>query len=253
MDILLISELNFRQEQIVARHLLSLAANETFKNWNWFFTEGIETSHQSTINKIIPPHNEKIEIEIPSIDKSRCQYCGSCLKSCKSNALHLFKEVPDVVLDAAVCSGCGKCIKGCSRDFVISARKYKIGEVKSYKISPKVYYFNASLLEGQQQIKNLLDLTRKIINDTSMNFIEIASNFNQVEIFNNLHPTQSYILYAKGKGAPANFSFEVEQMGEGEAELSNEKLLRPSLIEIDFEVPKEIQNQLYTSIMNNIQ
>ncbi|MEI8203311.1 MAG: 4Fe-4S dicluster domain-containing protein [Bacteroidota bacterium] len=251
MDILLISGLNFRQEQNIARHLLSLARLDTFKDWNWFFTEGADTTHQAVVNKFHSPQHLKVEIEVPSIDKSKCQFCGACLKFCKSNALHLHKEVPDIKLDTAVCSGCGKCIKGCNRDFVISTQKHNIGEVKSYKISPKIYYLNASLIEGQHQIQNLLELSRKISSSSSMNFIEIAGNFNQATIYKYLQPGATIILRDNKNEIPSALNSSIKRIAHLD-KLMNRNNATWAFLDIDFGKPKEIAFQLHSGIIKII-
>lgn len=50
---------------------------------------------------------EKVEVEIPIIDKEKCILCGQCVKTCKFNSLAKIKD--KIILFDKLCHSCGAC------------------------------------------------------------------------------------------------------------------------------------------------
>ncbi len=69
---------------------------------------------------------EKVLVEVPEIDESKCNTCGDCARFCQFNALVSFNTPPLVFPD--LCHSCGGCELVCSKG-AISWRKVPVGEV----------------------------------------------------------------------------------------------------------------------------
>lgn len=70
---------------------------------------------------------EKVMVEYPIIDDSKCVYCGECVKACQFNALAKVKD--DIILFQKICHGCGACEVACKHD-ALSYEKREIGKVE---------------------------------------------------------------------------------------------------------------------------
>jgi len=69
---------------------------------------------------------DKVLVEVPEIDESKCNACGDCARFCQFNALVSFNTPPLVFPD--LCHSCGGCELVCSTG-AISWRKVPVGEV----------------------------------------------------------------------------------------------------------------------------
>jgi len=71
---------------------------------------------------------EPVHIKRPSVDESRCDYCGRCAKMCEFNAITVIKDKMVLVYDE-LCHGCGLCHLVCPRN-AISEYDVEIGLIE---------------------------------------------------------------------------------------------------------------------------
>ena len=74
---------------------------------------------------------EKVLVETPFIDDSKCISCGECVKVCQFNALA--KVNNDIMIFEKLCHGCGACEIACKYD-AITYNKRETGRIESGKI-----------------------------------------------------------------------------------------------------------------------
>jgi len=74
------------------------------------------------INEAKPVH-----VQVPVVDKKKCNYCGECAKFCQFNALFVANQ--EILFFPELCHSCGGCAIICPRN-AIKERKRKLGIVK---------------------------------------------------------------------------------------------------------------------------
>ena len=60
---------------------------------------------------------------VPSLDSTRCNFCGNCLRFCSRFAIQFDRLKPKISLLPDRCHSCGDCMKGCSHDGIIQHRE----------------------------------------------------------------------------------------------------------------------------------
>lgn len=98
-----------------------------------------------------------------TIDKSHCNQCGTCARSCKSGCI----DIKNQAIDNSRCVGCFNCLKSCTKDGV----KYSL----SYSASQKTIPDNTTDASKRRFIANSLIVTVSIIG-----FPKLASVTTQV-------------------------------------------------------------------------
>ena len=68
-----------------------------------------------------------VNLLVPSIDKSRCNFCGDCARFCQYNALAVLPN--DILFFPHLCHSCGGCKLVCQRE-AISEEERKIGVIE---------------------------------------------------------------------------------------------------------------------------
>ena len=86
---------------------------------------------------------EKVYVEFPKLNKTKCKKCGLCVKTCRNNAIFQASEQYPVFIKN-LCSGCGACWIVCSNK-AIEAKKEEVGQiylnkVKSSSQKSKIFY-----------------------------------------------------------------------------------------------------------------
>lgn len=70
---------------------------------------------------------EKVMVEYPIIDDSKCILCGACVKACQFNALSKVKN--DILLFRKLCHGCGSCEIACEYNAITYGTR-EIGKIE---------------------------------------------------------------------------------------------------------------------------
>ena len=69
-----------------------------------------------------------VNIPIPQINKSKCDFCGKCQEVCAFNAIAVLKN--DVLVFPEICHGCGSCSYFCHRGAIAEINK-EIGFIEA--------------------------------------------------------------------------------------------------------------------------
>lgn len=73
-------------------------------------------------------YQETVNIKIPAVDESRCDYCGKCADICQYGAITVLGE--HVLLFPELCHGCGGCALLCPQKAITETDK-PVGEVET--------------------------------------------------------------------------------------------------------------------------
>jgi len=105
--------------------------------------------------------HEDVTVEIPEIDKEKCDYCGKCSEFCAYNALAVVPS--DVLVFPELCHSCGGCELVCPQN-AINWRRKPVGKVE-HGVVNGIDFFHGLLNVGEiQAIPVIKALKKKIDN-----------------------------------------------------------------------------------------
>lgn len=111
---------------------------------------------------------EDVTVEIPEIDKEKCNYCGKCSEFCAYNALAVVPS--DVLVFPELCHSCGGCEIVCPQN-AINWKKKPVGKIE-HGATNGVDFFHGLLNVGEIQavpvikaLKKKIDKERNVIID----------------------------------------------------------------------------------------
>ena len=104
----------------------------------------------------------------PKIQKEKCQKCGLCVKSCRSNALFKAKNKFPVV-NKELCSSCGVCWSICPSN-AISKEKVLNGEIYKNKIEKKLTLITGISKPGIRETSPVVRQTREYVQKKAKKF-----------------------------------------------------------------------------------
>lgn len=106
---------------------------------------------------------EKIYALFPNLDKNKCQKCGLCVKTCRSNAIFQAPgEYPVFIKD--LCSGCGACWIVCPNK-AIKSRKKEIGQIFVNQIRKNFWLATGQADAGLEETGPVVIQTKKFVLD----------------------------------------------------------------------------------------
>jgi len=112
--------------------------------------------------------SEDVNVEIPEIDKEKCNYCGKCSEFCAYNALAVVPS--DVLVFPELCHSCGGCELVCPKD-AISWQKRSIGKVEHGRVN-EIDFYHGILNVGEamtipviKSLKKKIDKNKNVILD----------------------------------------------------------------------------------------
>jgi len=112
--------------------------------------------------------SEDVNVEIPEIDKEKCDYCGKCSEFCAYNALAVVPS--DVLVFPELCHSCGGCELVCPKD-AISWQKRSIGKVEHGRVN-EIDFYHGILNVGEamaipviKSLKKKIDKNKNVILD----------------------------------------------------------------------------------------
>jgi len=70
---------------------------------------------------------------IPTVDKSKCTYCGKCVDWCEFNAIVVIPLAGFAEVNTSLCHSCGACSVACGFE-AISEKPEMIGTIRHYRI-----------------------------------------------------------------------------------------------------------------------
>jgi len=107
-----------------------------------------------------------VTVEVPKIDKGKCNYCGKCSEFCEYNALAVVPS--EVLVFPELCHSCGGCELVCPQD-AISWKKRVIGKIEHGTIDDFDFY-HGLLNVGESMAIPVLKALKKNVN-TNKNVI----------------------------------------------------------------------------------
>ena len=107
-----------------------------------------------------------VTVEVPKIDKERCDFCGKCSEFCAYNALAVVPS--NVLVFPELCHSCGGCELVCPQD-AISWSKRVIGKIEHGVVDGFDFYHGLLNIGESMTIPVLKALKKKV--DTNKNVI----------------------------------------------------------------------------------
>jgi MinD superfamily P-loop ATPase len=111
---------------------------------------------------------EDVLVNIPEIDKKKCNFCGNCSEFCVYNALAVVAS--DVIVFPELCHSCGGCKLVCPKE-AISWKEKTVGKVE-HGMSGNISFYHGLLNIGEAQaipvikaLKRKLDKSKNVIID----------------------------------------------------------------------------------------
>jgi len=106
--------------------------------------------------------HEEVQVEIPDIDKDKCDYCGKCSEFCAYNALAVVKA--NVLVFPELCHSCGGCEIVCPKN-AIKWKKKQVGSIE-HGFVKEIDFYHGLLNVGEiQAIPVIKALKKKIDKD----------------------------------------------------------------------------------------
>jgi len=126
----------------------------------------VEEPNANIFIKAVIEKSEDVTVEIPKIDKTKCDFCGKCSEFCAYNALAVVPS--NVLVFPELCHSCGGCELVCPQD-AISWNKRVIGKIEHGKIDGFDFYHGLLNVGEIMAIPVLKALKKKV--DASKNVI----------------------------------------------------------------------------------
>jgi MinD superfamily P-loop ATPase len=102
---------------------------------------------------------EDVEVEIPEIDKEKCDYCGKCSEFCAYNALAIVP--PSILVFPELCHSCGGCEIVCPKN-AIKWKKKKVGMIE-HGFANGIDFYHGMLNVGEIQAIPVIKALKKKI------------------------------------------------------------------------------------------
>ena len=102
---------------------------------------------------------EDVTVEIPEIDKEKCDYCGKCSEFCAYNALAVVPS--DVLVFPELCHSCGGCEIVCPQN-AINWKKKPVGKIE-HGVTNGVDFYHGLLNVGEIQAVPVIKALKKKI------------------------------------------------------------------------------------------
>ena len=111
---------------------------------------------------------QKVFIQVPAIDKTRCDFCGKCQEVCVFNAVAVLKD--NVLVFPELCHSCGACCYFCPSQAIREIEKevgiVDIGQRGHLQfVSGRLHVGQAVALPVIKAVKAHINLTRTVILD----------------------------------------------------------------------------------------
>lgn len=149
----------------------------------------VEEPNANIFLKVEIEKSEDVTVDIPEIDKEKCNYCGKCSEFCAYNALAVVPS--DVLVFPDLCHSCGGCERVCPQD-AISWKKRVIGKIE-HGIVDKFDFYHGLLNVGESITIPLLKALKKKV-DPSNNVILDAPPGTSCPVIETLHGSDYCIL-----------------------------------------------------------
>lgn len=122
----------------------------------------VEEPNANVFLNIESKENEEVLVEIPVIDKDKCDFCGACSRFCAYNALAVVPS--DVLVFPELCHSCGGCERVCPQN-AVSWQERSVGTI-SHGASSNLDFYQGLLNVGESQAIPVIKALKKNINDS---------------------------------------------------------------------------------------
>ncbi|MEW6615809.1 MAG: ATP-binding protein [Thermodesulfobacteriota bacterium] len=102
-----------------------------------------------------------VGIPVPEVDKSRCTYCGECVRVCEFNAIVVIKQ--KVLIFPELCHGCGGCSYICPVGAIEEVER-EIGIIEKGKAG-NIEFVHGILNVGEPMAPPLIRTEKRFINN----------------------------------------------------------------------------------------
>lgn len=131
----------------------------------------------------------EVTVDIPAIDKQKCNFCGKCSEFCAYNALAVVPS--DALVFAELCHSCGGCQLVCPED-AIGWKKRSIGRIEHGTVDDFDFYHGLLNVGEIMAIPVLKELKKKI--DTTKTVILDAPPGTSCPVIETLHGSDYCLL-----------------------------------------------------------
>lgn len=104
-------------------------------------------------------NREDVNVQVPKVDKNKCDFCGKCSSFCRYNALAVVPN--NVLVFPELCHSCGGCELVCPKT-AISCFDRKVGEIE-HGVSDGVDFYQGLLNVGESQAIPVIKALKKKI------------------------------------------------------------------------------------------
>ena len=100
---------------------------------------------------------ETVNIKIPSVDESRCDYCGKCADICQYGAITVIGN--HVLVFPELCHGCGGCALLCPQKAILEIDK-PVGEVETGSVN-ELAFVQGRMAVGEVMAPTIIQQSNK--------------------------------------------------------------------------------------------
>jgi MinD superfamily P-loop ATPase len=144
---------------------LSLSANHKVQ----LLDCDVEEPNANILLGVAIKHSQPVYIPTPSVDETKCTYCGKCAEVCAYNAIAVIKR--KVLIFPELCHGCGACSYLCPESAITEEGK-EIGVVERGD-SENLELIQGKLNVGEAMAPPVIREVKKRIDRTSVAIIDV--------------------------------------------------------------------------------
>ena len=112
---------------------------------------------------------ERVEKNLPEINRDKCTFCGKCLEVCEFNAL--INLGSEIILFEEMCHSCGACVHFCPSKIITEISK-EIGIIRKGIADGNVLFVDGVLNIGEVSVPPLIKEVKKNIVESKLNIID---------------------------------------------------------------------------------
>jgi len=127
----------------------------------YFLDCDVEEPNAALFLKPIIDDTERVNIMVPTVDFTKCNFCGKCAEVCAYNAIAVVKN--NVLIFAELCHGCGGCTLLCPEK-AISEIPREIGLIEKGRAG-RINFLHGRLNVGEPMATPLIKALKKQIQD----------------------------------------------------------------------------------------
>ncbi|MGB8311999.1 MAG: ATP-binding protein [Halobacteriota archaeon] len=149
----------------VAVNLALAAARESKVQ---FFDCDVEAPNAHLFLKPQFDHREAVKAACPTVNGTRCTFCGRCAEVCAFNALAVLKD--RVLVFPELCHDCGGCARFCPEN-AVGKKEHDIGFVESGHAGT-IEFFQGTLTPGEAFSPPVICALKRKMNDDSVVIVD---------------------------------------------------------------------------------